>query len=66
MASIKIDGEYKNIERGVLNTTINKALLNEFKAYCKSEGVSMSTLLELCMKKYVNGEFKLDLMKVEK
>ena len=61
MSSIKVNGEVNKVERGVLNTTINKELLNEFKAYCKAEGVSMSTLLELCMKKYVSGEFRLDL-----
>lgn len=43
MPSMKVNVQ-KN-ERAMLNTTINKDVLDSFKAHCKSAGMPMNTVL---------------------
>lgn len=61
MSRIKADTD--KIERGVLNTTIDKDVLDEFKAYCKAAGMPMNTVLESFMKQFTYGEFILKIGK---
>lgn len=61
MAGLKIDVE--KMERMVLNTTIRKDVLNDFKAYCKAAGIPMNILLEAFMRQYVNGEYVMRIAK---
>ena len=44
-------------ERGVLNTTIDKEILCEFRNYCKELGLPMNLLLESFMHQLVSNEF---------
>lgn len=42
-----------------LNTTIDVAVLNDFKAACRKTGIPMNIIIETFMKQFANGEFKL-------
>lgn len=64
MASIKTNAD--RIERGVLNTTIDKDVLDNFKTHCKSAGLPMNTILEAFMIQFTNGEFVLRVGKTNK
>lgn len=64
MASIKADTN-KN-ERGVLNTTIDKEVLENFKAHCKAAGMPMNTIIEAFMSQFAAGEFVLKIGKNNK
>ena len=44
MPGMKIDVE--KLERAVLNTTIRKGILEDFKVYCKAAGIPMNIVLE--------------------
>ena len=57
MASLKTDVKANN--RGVLNTTIDKDILDNFKRTCKTSGVPMNTLIEAFMRQYNDGNFYL-------
>ena len=61
MSKIKVDAD--KIERGVLNTTIDKDVLDGFKAYCKAAGMPMNTILESFMRQFSDGEFILKIGK---
>lgn len=50
MASIKANAN--NVERGVLNTTIDKDVLEKFKAHCKASGLPMNTIIEAFMSQF--------------
>lgn len=43
----------------VLNTTIDKDVKDAFSAYCKGAGFSMNTVLEILMRQFANGEFRI-------
>lgn len=43
----------------VLNTTIDKDVKDAFSAYCKQVGFSMNTVLEILMRQFANGEFRI-------
>ena len=53
-------------ERGVLNTTIDKEILSEFRSYCKDIGCPMNLILEAFMFQFYNGQFSLRLGKNNK
>lgn len=57
MAGLKIDAV--KLERAVLNTTIRKDVLDDFKVYSKVAGIPMNVLLEAFMRQFVNGEYVL-------
>lgn len=44
--------------RKAFNTTIDENIQNEFKAVCAKKGLQMNEVLELFMKGFINGEFK--------
>lgn len=52
-------------ERSMLNTTINTEVLNDFKDYCKEQGIPMNLLLELFMRDIIHGKFALKFDRVE-
>lgn len=52
-------------ERSMLNTTINTEILNDFKGYCKEQGIPMNLLLELFMRDIIHGKFALKFDRVE-
>ena len=64
MASLKTN--VKANSRGVLNTTINKNILDDFKRTCKTSGVAMNTLIEAFMRQYNEGNFYLKFGSTEK
>lgn len=43
----------------VLNTTIDKDVKDAFSAHCKGAGFSMNTVLEILMRQFANGEFRI-------
>lgn len=43
----------------VLNTTIDKDVKDAFSAYCKHVGFAMNTVLEILMRQFANGEFRI-------
>lgn len=43
----------------VLNTTIDKDVKDSFSAYCKQVGFSMNMVLEILMRQFANGEFRI-------
>lgn len=47
-------------ETTTLTTTINKEVLDTFKDCCKKAGYPLNMVLEIFMKQYVNGRFKVD------
>lgn len=63
MSRVKSNAAAKN--RSMLNTTINTEILNEFKDYCKEQGLPMNILLELFMRDIVCGKFTLKFDRVE-
>ena len=56
MSGLKVNGEVKR-EKGMLNTTIDKQIFEEFKTTCKQQGMRINTLLEIFMRQYTAGEF---------
>lgn len=46
-------------KRTMLNTTVNKDVLETFKSYCKSVNCPMNTVLEAFMKQFSQGQFEL-------
>lgn len=64
MSSMKVNVQ-KN-ERAMLNTTINKDVLDIFKAHCKGAWMPMNTVLETFMIQFVSGEFVLKIGKSNK
>lgn len=64
MSNIKANVQ-KN-ERAMLNTTINKGVLDSFKTHCKCAGMPMNTILETFMVQFVSGEFVLKIGKINK
>ena len=64
MSSIKANVQ-KN-ERAMLNTTIDKDVLDSYKAHCKGAGMPMNTVLETFMTQFVSGEFVLKIGKGNK
>lgn len=52
-------------ERSMLNTTINTEILNDFKGYCKEQGIPMNLLLELFMRDVTSGKFELRFDRVD-
>lgn len=50
-------------ERAILNTTINKNVLDNFRDYCKSINCPMNTVLETFMEQFADGQFKFKLAK---
>lgn len=64
MASIKANAN--KIERGVLNTTIDKDVLERFKTHCKASGLPMNTIIEAFMVQFAAGEFVLKIGKNNK
>lgn len=64
MARVKSDAVPQ--ERAMLNTTINKEVLDGFKAYCKELGLPMNILIESFMLQFVSGEFVLKIGKANK
>lgn len=64
MSSMKTDAQQS--QRAMLNTTINKNVLDSFKAHCKAAGMPMNTVLETFMGQFVSGEFVLKIGKSNK
>ena len=64
---IKVDAE--RVETTALNTKVNKDVFEDFKIYCKTLGYPMNVLLEIFMRQYAKGNFKLkhdDIIKFNK
>lgn len=55
---VKNDSESRR-KKEPLNTTIDGAVLNNFKASCKQTGIPMNVIIETFMSQFSNGEFKL-------
>lgn len=53
-------------ERGILNTTIDKEILDDFKNCCKKLGLPMNLLVQSFMQQFVEGDFSLKLGKNNK
>lgn len=64
MSRVKTDADAP--KRAMLNTTINKDVLDDFKAYCKELGLPMNVLLESFMKQFSDGSFVLKIGKNNK
>lgn len=62
----RIKAEANKFEKGVLNTTIDKEVLDSFKAYCKAVGLPMNTVIESFMGQFAAGEFVLKIGKNNK
>lgn len=56
--NVKDNSELKR-KKEPLNTTIDGAILNNFKASCKRTGIPMNVILETFMSQFINGEFRL-------
>lgn len=50
-------------ERAMLNTTINKEVLDNFRDYCKGINCPMNTVLETFMGQFADGQFAFKLSK---
>ena len=64
MASIQANEN--KVERGVLNTTIDKDVLEKFKDHCKASVFPMNTIIEAFMSQFAAGEFVLKIGKNNK
>lgn len=64
MARVKSDAVPQ--ERAMLNTTIDKEVLDGFKAYCKELGLPMNILIQAFMQQFIDGEFQLKIGKANK
>ena len=51
------------MDRAMLNTTINKDVLDGFRSYCKNIGCPMNMVLEIFMEQFSDGQFTLKLAK---
>lgn len=56
--NVKDDSELKR-KKEPLNTTIDGAVLNSFKAACKKTGIPMNVIIETFMSQFTSGEFRL-------
>lgn len=63
MSSLKVDSNTKKNDRAILNTTIEKNTLNDFKISCKKAGIPMNTIIEAFMRQFNTGDFYLKLGK---
>lgn len=61
----RVKSDVKPKPRSMLNTTINTKVLNDFKGYCKEQGLPMNILLELFMKQIIAGKLALKFGRVE-
>lgn len=52
-------------EKAMLNTTINKEVLNSFRNHCKDIKCPMNIVLEAFMTQFSNGEFIVKLGKAK-
>ena len=50
-------------ERAMLNTTINKNVLDSFRSYCKRINCPMNMVLETFMEQFAEGQFTFKLNK---
>lgn len=50
-------------ERAMLNTTISKNVLNDFREYCRSINCPMNMVLETFMRQFSEGQFSFRLNK---
>ena len=50
-----------NQRRSMLNTTINKSVLDSFRDYCKESNIPMNVVLEAFMSQFADGQFSLKL-----
>ena len=50
-------------ERAILNTTINKEVLDNFREHCKQINCPMNTVLEIFMEQFANEQFTFRLAK---
>lgn len=53
-------------ERAMLNTTINKSVLDSFREYCKGINCPMNMVLETFMEQFAQGQFSFKLIKSDK
>lgn len=49
----------KRLETAPLNTKVNKKVFESFKDCCAEHGYPMNVMLEIFMRQYANGKFKL-------
>lgn len=49
--------------RSILNTTIDKDVMDNFRAYCKTMGCPMNVILEAFMTQFAQGQFVIKLGK---
>lgn len=52
-----------NQRKAMLNTTINKEILDSFRNYCKEINIPMNVVLETFMNQFSDGQFSLKLSK---
>lgn len=50
-------------ERSMLNTTIKKNILDDFRKYCKDINLPMNVVLEAFMLQFSQGQFSFKLVK---
>lgn len=55
-----IKRDIERVETAALNTKINKEVLHSFKDSCKEHGYQINIILEVFMRQYADGRFKLE------
>lgn len=53
-----VNSSAKRLETKILNTDVNKEVYDSFKDYCRVHGYPMNMVLEIFMRQYVDGKFK--------
>lgn len=56
-------GKMAEIRKGILNTTINEDILDDFREYCRSINCPMNMVLETFMSQFSKGQFAFKLAK---
>ena len=57
-----MSGGDKMADKGVLNTPINKEVLDNFRTKCKEENIPMNVVIELFCKRFAEGGFELNVV----
>lgn len=53
----------KTTKKAMLNTTVNKETLDNFRDFCKSINTPMNMVLEIFMAQFAQGQFEFKLTK---
>lgn len=55
-----INSNAQRVETSILNTKIDRKVLDKFKDCCKEDGYPLNIVLEPFMRQYANGNFKIN------